>query len=440
MKETYEEYLTRYIDSYFMRKYWADEEQTPTRYIVSYTKPIDVFYEDGRVVSIPLCDIWKHYGFNSQYSISRQYPEFIDKWSDINPLKPDQIFFKANMVIALNDDKDEESNIAYNPMLLELNPFNSDEKKAYNFRTLQFVQEELKHDTIPTFNEITAVYNHFIRYFKGDSFDVESNHENIFLNLSNSDFLKYFTDLKVSSVGFAATKVRSYNRLFLLLGVDFNVKTEYFVNFIEPRKYASRDEIVAYCEELEDPQQAFLMYATFLGFGELQYKPLTLLKMSDIDEVNMVANVTDGEHNFQIEIDEYFIELAKKCNETRGKTVFRDDPIRMNPVEVFMDYNMESEYIIKARRLRNNNDGFDPISFEKARFMLREANEILFGVDNAVTRTDLKRSGILYRMYVIEQDTGIPWDSKSLKEDNPRLPLKFNVTDMMKWYEKIYKK
>jgi hypothetical protein len=91
-------------------------------------------------------------------------------------------------------------------------------------------------------------------------------------------------------------------------------------------------DLIEYKEQVPDPVNKFILYATFFGIYGSEYDDLVNLKMSDINEKQKTVKLKSG---IIIQIDDLFIELAKAADkaieykpEGEGSSTFAKKPNR----------------------------------------------------------------------------------------------------------------
>lgn len=95
-----------------------------------------------------------------------------------------------------------------------------------------------------------------------------------------------------------------------------------------------------YMPAINDETDQFTLYAVHSGVYGLEYEDLSNLKLSDIDQINKTAQLYSG---LVINVDDYFIELAKKADE---QTCYHPE----GKAESWMNKYDESIYILKTCR------------------------------------------------------------------------------------------
>lgn len=145
------------------------------------------------------------------------------------------------------------------------------------------------------------------------------------------------------------------------------------------REFFLYKEVISMCNRMKGAQDKVLIYGMYLGLGGYQLEELRNLKYSDIKGLEVVTV------NGNKEIDEFFLGLIEEAkNEEKNDSE-----------------NRKSEFIIKGKPCKLNNDGLDPISYQSVQSRLRNICTLL---KERITYTVLHRSKVIEDMLLINKD------------------------------------
>ena len=388
---------------------------------------------DGYVERVKIADAPMIYGFDEKYSVENMYPNITKRWSSINQQKPSEIFYKSDMVIFL---KTSNGDVPFNLLDTESELINDAEqvqRKEYNFKTLSKFEALVESSGTSTFvSELTARYIGLVTHFSDISEDdLKDIDEDIILSFSSGELKDFLSSWKIKSFSKSSYIVSTYNLTFNLLDLDLVVGVDYFNISGDRTEYVKKNELLRYCDMFDNVQLAYILYGTFLGFGENQFEILRGLKMENIDKDKKVV-IWDG---VEYPIDDSFISLAEECNSI---TSYTEIAMKSSTIPKEHPLNPASEYILKPRMQSNNNNGLEQMASISVRTAIARASEYLFG-DRKFNKTYLHRSGILHQMNIIEKETGVEWSTYLINSKDNGLMFKFNIRDMMNAYKINYK-
>ena len=153
-------------------------------------------------------------------------------------------------------------------------------------------------------------------------------------------------------------------------------------------------ELLEVINMLDNAQDRFLLMAIFRGIAGKQAKDIINLKSTDIDFKNNIISLPEK----TIVMDAVLAKLAKDAIDEKEYTVISSD--FMGKIETY-EVNEKSNYLIKVRPYKKNNNGMDAMSYNGFRTRFGSICKFL---DLDVTISSLEKSGVISRM--IKEDAG----------------------------------
>lgn len=200
-------------------------------------------------------------------------------------------------------------------------------------------------------------------------------------------------------------------------------------------RFFTKQEIQDICDLFINPQDKFIVYGIFCGVYGKGYNDLLELKTENLDMENRLINTPSGK---VIEMDEYLYDVLKDTiDRVWGGTYYKyiEDGNEGSTTDSYA-LNMESEYVLKPKPYSKNNDGLDPMKLNGIQRRLLKLSEY---TETNLSGIDLLRSGIMYKMNLIEQETGKEWTCASLKEWFKENEIKGQVFEIYRTYKIKYK-
>ncbi|MFR2314887.1 hypothetical protein [Terrisporobacter sp.] len=201
---------------------------------------------------------------------------------------------------------------------------------------------------------------------------------------------------------------------------DFNCK-------IIRHGYITKKELDQCINDLENPQDQFIIYALFEGIMGDKFEELRFLKKNQVDLKKRTIDLGDRTIRMNVEFTEI---IASALEQHEYYLInFRDGA----KVTTY-DLNEYSEFVLKSRKTKNTLDGLAPFGYEGLRARVKRINAFL-GME--FTPDTLIKSGYAYKLYK-KFDGNI----NSTKVDNfiKKNKLKVSLSNMMNIYDFTYGK
>lgn len=253
------------------------------------------------------------------------------------------------------------------------------------------------------------------------------------------------TKIANRSYGALKTRVDAINDILKWLRTDtklsmtdFNTEEILVDNKI---RYFTKEEMQDICDLFINPQDKFIVYGMFMGILGKAYSDLLNLTVNDIDMDNKIIKTPSGKI---IEMDEYLLDIVEDViDPVYGATYYKymKDETEGSTTG---DYklNMSCKYIIKPKPYSKNNDGLDPMKVNGIQRRLLKLSEVLSSENFQVSLsgTDIYRSGVMYRMHLIEESTKASWTCASLETWLKDNGIKAQPFELYRLYNNKYKK
>lgn len=263
----------------------------------------------------------------------------------------------------------------------------------------------IKNEENELYRRIEKYLSKFLKINKIDKHDLKQEDVNKFIN-SIHDF-----NNKISAYIYKSAMDKIFHDIDPSLNVDFEMLEAKVVL----DKHFTKEEIIKICDYVcsINPQNAFIIYALWNGIRGEEYKDILGLKKDDIkDNFNTIYI-----NNQKFECDEHmkkFIKLAIEQSE-----YYKDITSPNCRSTEIIEFNMNSEYIIKPTPTKRNNYGLDKMSKSSLQRRLIDLSMLCtshFNTKIRLTGSILETSGIMHEMNKIEIEENILWKHKSIKE------------------------
>lgn len=152
------------------------------------------------------------------------------------------------------------------------------------------------------------------------------------------------------------------------------------------RNYISKEELYSKIGELKGQQEKFIMLAIYHNIGG-NLEGLCNLKTKDIDLENKII----CSENKIIHMDHELYEAAKGVLKQTSveKLIFKKEA---TTIQKEYDLNMESEYVLKVKPNKRNNNGLNPM---KARGLEDRIYSIIEYLNLDITTKDIRSSKVV---------------------------------------------
>ena len=186
----------------------------------------------------------------------------------------------------------------------------------------------------------------------------------------------------------------------------------------------TKEELDALVNELENPQDQFILYALFNGIYGKRAEEIRSLRVDQVDLKNQTITL----ENRVVKMDKDFTEITASAIEQNSYylTHFRNGA-RVEHAE----FNMSCKYVIKQRRIEKNNDGLDIITYDGFRARLKKLSKVL-GFN--VTCDSLVKSGYAHKVH----ESGMKVTYENLDKFKKENKMVTSVVTLYKTYHNIY--
>lgn len=208
--------------------------------------------------------------------------------------------------------------------------------------------------------------------------------------------------------------VRALNDILKENGNDIVISSKDYVDEcvkVKDEQYYTKREIIELCDILRNAQDKFILYALWNGIMGKTYSDLLNIKVSDVAEDYSYIMV-NGKKFMCDDYMKRFV-MGTIYQDDYIKTVYSDE-LRSSD---FYEFNMNSEYLIKVKPTKRNNNGLDPMGMPGLTRKLDKIQEIYFescGEKLIINGLSLVKSGIMYDMFQQEVEDGKEWSIDSI--------------------------
>ena len=247
--------------------------------------------------------------------------------------------------------------------------------------------------------------NFIIKYFKTCNRSVYYNYMKIF-----NDILK--NDLKLD-ISFDSKKY-----IDKCVGVD-----DY--NFF------SQQEIQDLCDCFANAQDRLIIYAIFKGIMGKEYEDLRFIRIKDVAEDYSYIKLKDR----TVICDDY---MKQSLEDTIESYVYQT---LGNGTYNYYNFNMDSEYVLKTRCTKINNNGLNAITkcnIQQKLIKLANAYNEEYGDKIKLSGRNIYKSGIMYDMYLKEIYNGVQWTTTKVQNYINLENLNMNPSELYRTYCNVY--
>lgn len=203
---------------------------------------------------------------------------------------------------------------------------------------------------------------------------------------------------------------------------------------VEDNNFFSQGEIQALCNELSNAQDKFIIYAIFKGIMGKEYEDLRNIKISDVASDYSYIKLK----NRTVFCDDYLKDILEDTILSYSYETFGDGTYN------YYDFNMESEYVLKTRCTKLNNNGLNPITkcniqqkFIKLSNYINNINDNNEGKIKLSGR-NIYKSGIMWDMHLKELYGGVQWSILKVQDYVNVENLNMNASELYKTYCNVY--
>ena len=232
----------------------------------------------------------------------------------------------------------------------------------------------------------------------------------------------------------AMSIIKTYmNKLFRELGINYQFEAISSKQYIRNTDFYSKEEVKQIALLTRNAQDRFIIYGLFSGLKGSKFCELLDLKTKDIDFKHNLIKI----NNRKIEMDEFMTMIAK---DTVNQEIYykKGEKENTSKSSMFYELNMHSEYVLKPKPYSKNNKGLKPFSLCGFKTKLEKISADLEGSSFYPVLADkLYKSGILYKMKEIEEETGIVWKNKNLDDWKKTEGLIFGTSEILNIYRQM---
>lgn len=186
----------------------------------------------------------------------------------------------------------------------------------------------------------------------------------------------------------------------------------------------TKEELDALVNELENPQDQFILYALFNGIYGKQAVELRNLRVDQIDLKNQTITLEDR----AIKMDNDFTEITASAIEQSSYYLTHfSNGARVEKAE----FNMSCKFVIKQRALAKNTNGLDAISYDGFRARLKKLSKVL-GFN--ITSDSLVKSGYAHKV----NESGLKVTYDNIGKIKKEYKMVTSVVTLYKTYHNIY--
>ena len=186
----------------------------------------------------------------------------------------------------------------------------------------------------------------------------------------------------------------------------------------------TKEELDLLVNELENPQDQFILYALFNGIYGKRAEELRYLTIDQVDLKKQTITL----ENRVVKMDKEFTEITASAIEQSSYYLTHfSNGARVEKAE----FNMSCNFVIKQRMMEKNSNGLDAISYDGFRARLKKISKVL-GFN--VTCDSLVKSGYAYKLNLVGQRVTYDLVEKMKKEHK----MVTSLVTLYKTYHNIY--
>lgn len=186
----------------------------------------------------------------------------------------------------------------------------------------------------------------------------------------------------------------------------------------------TKEELDLLVNELENPQDQFILYALFNGIYGKRAEELRYLTIDQVDLKNQTITL----ENRVVKMDKEFTEITASAIEQSSYYLTHfSNGARVEKAE----FNMSCKYVIKQRMIAKNSYGLDVITYDGFRARIRKLSKVL-GFN--VTCDSLVKSGYAHKLSLTGQRVTYDFIEKMKKEHK----MVTSIVTLYKTYHNIY--
>ena len=186
----------------------------------------------------------------------------------------------------------------------------------------------------------------------------------------------------------------------------------------------TREELDLLVNELENPQDQFILYALFHGIYGKRAEELRYLTIDQVDLKKQTITL----ENRVVKMDKEFTEITASAIEQSSYYLTHfSNGARVEKAE----FNMSCKYVIKQRMIAKNNNGLDVITYDGFRARLKKISKVL-GFN--VTCDSLVKSGYAYTV----NQSGLKATYDNIERLKREHKMVTSIVTLYKTYHNIY--
>lgn len=464
--KNFAEYHIENTDKNFIEKYWSDKNNVSPYDVSSSSSTVKVWikctenkkHEDYEVrcsnftknnSRCPECKHKKVHKVDKKTSFESKFPELKKYWSKQNDVKMNEVapssnkFYKFECPICGEIFEKRISKIVNTKFIDKHMEEHEDKKIANEYNILNAdlfnkIIDDKKVDDIHKYHLKTR-YLHLFKYLR-DNNKLTKKKDNYIASFTISDILEY-TNIYASEKKYSTmmTFVNTLEYIFELLGYKVTFRSLKVKDLkVSDYEYLKKEELVNLCYELMNYQDKFILYAIFCGILGKNAEDLRCIKKNDLDFENNTIKLKDR----IIRMDETLKRYAKGTFKQRNYAQFLDEDSK-NSTNLYYDFNMESEYLIKTKPSTTNDNGTNamPYSTLVRRFsILNKAINKMYVTDEVkLSINSVYYSGFMHQMKLAEED-GLKLTIENLRKLKDKLGYKIRPDNARIIYKQKYAK
>lgn len=252
------------------------------------------------------------------------------------------------------------------------------------------------------------------KYFDGD-----------IKNITKKDVDAFFLEItKNSTYTTAKGYVAILNNIFRKNNIDITLTiNDYEIKEKkETRGICSKVEVEMAIDNLINPIDKFIVMAIYNGISGDRFAEILNLKKTDINLKSSTITVNGK----TIVMDDVFRKIAiDTLNQKEYANLTADGDVK------YYELNPASEYVLRPRPLKRNNNGLEPLGFEgfKTRF-----KNIVSSIGLNTTASTLEKSGYIEKMHSIKED----WKVEEVRELARTEKMNVEGYNLLRLYKNFY--
>ena len=244
-------------------------------------------------------------------------------------------------------------------------------------------------------------------------------------NITKKDVDAFFLEItKNSTYTTAKGYVAILNKIFRKNNIDITltINDDEIKEKKETRGICSKVEVEMAVDNLINPIDKFIVMAIYNGISGNRFAEILNLKKTDINLKSSTITVNGK----TIIMDDVFRKIAiDTLNQKEYANLTADGDVK------YYELNPASEYVLRPRPLKRNNNGLEPLGFEgfKTRF-----KNIVSSIGLNTTASTLEKSGYIEKMHSIKED----WKVEEVRELARTEKMNVEGYNLLRLYKNFY--